>query len=177
MWRGTSTSITPENSAGMVNSQKPITTGRRRSARSIAPIPGLSSGSAVGIDQAQAARIRATTATELNTASGLRTLAAPPSTGPSSTPTMAALSAAPIICPRRSGGDTDTSHAIPAAHMHAPPTPWMKRAASSRTMWFANAKPTLARPSIKSPRRSVLLTPQRMASQPDGSAPANVPAG
>ena len=90
---------------------------------------------------------------------------------------MAALSAAPIISPRRSGGDADTSQAIPAAHMQAPPTPWMKRAASSSTMWFANAKPRLARPSMERPRRSVGLTPQRMASQPDGSAPTNVPAG
>ena len=104
-------------------------------------------------------------------------MAAPPSTGPSSTPTIAALSAAPIISPRRSTGAAETSHAIPAAHMQAPPTPWMKRAVSSTTTLLANAKPRLASPSMASPSSSVGLTPQRAASQPDGSAPTNVPAG
>jgi hypothetical protein len=53
----------------------------------------------------------------------------------------------------------------------------MKRAPSSTTTWDANAKPRLARPSIASPRSNVGFTPHRVASQPDGSAPAKVPAG
>jgi len=86
-------------------------------------------------------------------------------------------SAAPISSPRRSGGDADTSHAIPADHMHAPPTPWMKRAVSSSTTVWANANPRLDSPSMESPSSSVGFTPQRVASQPEGSAPTNVPAG
>ena len=66
--------------------------------------------------------------TPLNTTSGPTTVAAPPSTGPSSTPTMAAARAEPISSPRRSAGAADTSHVIPAAHMQAPPMPWTKRA-------------------------------------------------
>ena len=174
---GTSTSTTPLKSAGSVNTQNPISTAGRPSARSIAPIPGLASGSTPGIVHAQTASPPATTATALNTTSGLSTVAAPPSTGPSSTPTIAALRAAPISSPRRSTGAADISHAIPAAHMQAPPTPWMKRAVSSTTTLPANAKLMLASPSMASPSSSVGLTPQRAASQPDGSAPTNVPAG
>ncbi len=160
-----------------MNSQNPAITAGRRIARSSARTPGLSSGSTPGIDHAQPASTAATSATELNTASGLSTVAAPPSTGPRSTPTIAALSAAPISSPRRSVGAAHTSQAIPAAHMHAPPIPWTKRAASSRTMWLANANTRLVTPSIASPVSSVGLTPQRIASQPAGSAPTNVPAG
>ena len=66
---------------------------------------------------------------------------------------------------------------MPAAHMQAPPIPWMKRAPSSSTMCPAKAKARLERPSNASPVISVGLTPQRIASQPAGSAPTNVPAG
>src|ERR671916_306751 len=174
---GTSTSITPANSAGSVKSQKPASTGRRRMAASSAPRPGLGSGATPGICQAQAPRPTATRATPPNTISGPTRVAAPPSTGPNRTPTIAAASAAPIISPRRSGGDAETSQAIPAAHMNAPPTPCTKRAASSRTMLFANPKTRLVTPSIARPQISVGLTPQRAASQPPGSDPAKVPAG
>ena len=44
-------------------------------------------------------------------------------------------------------------------------------------MWLANANTRLVTPSIASPVSSVGLTPQRIASQPAGSAPTNVPAG
>ena len=90
---------------------------------------------------------------------------------------MAAESAAPIISPRRSGGEADTSQAIPAAHMHAPPTPCTKRAASRRTMVWANAKARLEAPSSASPSSRAGLTPQRAAIQPAGTAAAKVPAG
>ena len=90
---------------------------------------------------------------------------------------MAAARAEPIISPRRSAGAADTSQVIPAAHMQAPPTPWTKRAASSRTMLPANAKARLVTPSKASPVSSAGLTPQRAASQPPGSAPAKVPTG
>ncbi len=66
---------------------------------------------------------------------------------------------------------------MPAAHMQAPPTPWIKRAVSSTTMLPANANARLDKPSIESPSSSVGFTPQRVASHPDGSAPRNVPAG
>jgi hypothetical protein len=115
-----------------VKIQKPISTAGRPRARSIARTPALGSGSTPGIVQAQTASPPATSATKLKTASGLRTVAAPPSTGPSSTPMIAALRAEPISSPRRSAGEANISHAIPADHMHAPPTPWMKRACPAR---------------------------------------------
>ena len=90
---------------------------------------------------------------------------------------MAAPSAEPISSPRRSAGAADTSQVMPAAHMHAPPMPWAKRARSSSTMFPANAKARLVTPSSASPVSSVGLTPKRAASQPAGSAPAKVPAG
>jgi hypothetical protein len=61
--------------------------------------------------------------------------------------------------------------------MNAPPMPCTKRAASSRTMWFANPNTMLVTPSIATPQRRVGLTPQRAASQPPGIDPAKVPAG
>jgi hypothetical protein len=104
-------------------------------------------------------------------------VAAPPSTGPNSTPTIAAASAEPISSPRRSCGAADTSQAMPEAHMKAPPTPCTKRAASSSTMLSANPNTRLVTPSIARPHISVGFTPQRAASQPPGREPAKVPAG
>ncbi len=174
---GASTSITPANSAGSVKSQKPASTSRRRSAPTSAGRPGLGAGGTPGVRQAHVARPAATTDTPLKTTSGPTTVAAPPSTGPSSTPNIAAASADPISSPRRSAGAAETSQVIPAAHMNAPPMPWTKRAASSSTMWFAKPKARLVTPSRPSPASRVGFTPQRAASQPAGSAPANVPAG
>ncbi len=142
-----------------------------------APSPGLGSGATPGIRKAQATSPAATTATPLNTTSGPTSVAAPPNTGPNRSPMIAAASADPISSPRRSGGEAETSQAIPAAHMNAPPTPCTKRAASSRTMWFANPNTRLVTPSIATPQISVGLTPHRAASQPPGSEPAKVPAG
>jgi hypothetical protein len=90
---------------------------------------------------------------------------------------IAAASAEPISSPRRSAGAADTSQAIPAAHMQAPPMPWTKRAASSSWMLLANAKTRLVTPSSERPSRRVGLTPQRAASQPPGTLPTKVPAG
>ena len=174
---GPSTSITPANSAGSVNSQKPASTAGLRSADDSCESTAPGSGSTPGVTHAHPASAAAPTATALNTISGPTTVAAPPSTGPSNTPMIAAASAEPISSPRRSGGAAETSQAMPAAHMQAPPTPWMKRAASSSTMWFANANTRLVTPSSPSPSSSVGLTPQRAASQPLGTAAAKVPAG
>ena len=66
---------------------------------------------------------------------------------------------------------------MPPAHMHPPAMPCAKRAASSSTMCSANAKPRLATASTTRPTSSVCLTPQRTASQADGNAPTNIPAG
>ena len=128
-----------------MNSQKPASTSRRASARSTAGSPGLGSGGTPG-SRPRPARPgrRATTATPLNTTSGAdhasRRRRAP---GPNSTPTIAAPSAEPISSPRRSAGAADTSQAMPAAHMQAPPMPWTKRAASSSTIVLAKPKTRL----------------------------------
>ena len=135
------------------------------------------SGAAAGIDHAHAPRITATTATPLNTSSGPTTVAAPPSTGPRRTPTIAAPSAEPITPPRRSEGVAHTSQARPAAHEQAPPTPWAKRAASSRITCWAKPKITLVIPMSARPVRSMGFTPKRAAAHPAGIEARNVPAG
>ena len=111
-----------------------MSTSRRRSAPTSAARPELGSGTTPGVRQAQAASPAATTDTPVKTTSGPTTVAAPPRTGPKSTPTIAAASAEPISSPRRSAGAADRSQVMPAAHMKAPPMPWTKRAASSTTM-------------------------------------------
>ncbi len=96
-----------------------------------------------GVARAHTASPTASTPTPENTNWGLVWVAAPPSTGPSSTPKMAAPSAVPINSPRRSAGAAAISHAKPPAHEHAPPMPCTKRMASSNTMSFAKPKATL----------------------------------
>ncbi len=140
-------------------------------------MPALRSGGQPGSVQAQVASRAASSDTSANTTSGPTTVAAPPITGPNSTPTIAAPSAEPISSPRRSGGEIPTSQARPPAHIAAPPSPWTKRARSSTTALSAKPKARLETPSSISPPSSVGLTPTRIAIQPDGIEPSSVPAG
>ena len=119
----------------------------------------------------------ATTATPLNTTSGPTTVAAPPEDGAEKTPTIAAPRAEPITLPRRSDGVVHTSQARPAAHEHAPPTPWANRAASRSTTLWANPKITLVMPHQRQPGEQQGFTPKRAAAQPAGIEPIRVPAG
>ena len=130
-----------------------------------------------GIASAHSSNIVARTPTPENTSSGLVSVAAPPITGPRSTPNSAAPSAPPIACPRRSGAVTPISHASAPAHVHAPPTPWTKRAASSTPILSAWPKATLVAAISDSPVTAVALAPMRPASQPAGSEATSVPAG
>ena len=173
---GTSTSITPENRAGRVKSQTAMSTPGFFIASPSSLQPALSARGPAGVSAATAKRAAATTAISENTSCGLVLVAAPPSTGPSSTPTMAAPSAEPISSPRRSRGVRAISQASPPAHVHAPPRPCTNRAESSTTMSFATPNVTLEPRSRPRPSSIVRLAPARPASQPAGSAPSRVPA-
>ena len=65
--------------------------------------------------------------------------ASEPTTGPNSAPITAAPNATPSSSPRRCTGAIVASQARPAAQVHAPAMPWMKRAPSSSGA--AEAKP------------------------------------
>ena len=116
-------------------------------------------------------------ATALNTTSGPRDAAAPPSTGPHSAPTIAAAIAEPISSPRRSRGAALISQPTAPAQEAAPPRPWTKRATSRTTMLCAKANAIEDTISVAMPTNTVGRTPIRDASQPPGSAASNVPAG
>ncbi len=79
--------------------------------------------------------------------------------------------------PRRSGAVTPISHASAPAHVHAPPTPWMKRAVSSTPIDSPWPNATLVAAISASPVMAVALAPTRPASQPAGSDASSVPAG
>ena len=81
-----------------------------------------------------------------------------------------------MTSPRRSRGASPATHAIPPAHVHAPPTPCMKRARSTTTTEEPKAKARPLTDMSASPTSTVALTPARAASQPPGSAPMSVPA-
>ena len=176
---GTSTSITPANSAGIVNIQKPSSTAGRASERGASlGCPGSPRARQPASSRSRRRAPRRPPRTALNTASGLSTVAAPPRTGPSSTPTMAALSAAPISSPRRSGGDADDEPRH-AGRPHARATDALDEAGGVEqhdVCRRTRSRGSRARAS-RARASSVGFTPQRVASQPDGSAPTNVPAG
>jgi len=79
-----------------------------------------------------------------------------PTTGPNSAPPTAAPMAVPINSPRRSGGASVASQAIPPAQVHAPPTPCTNRAESSIGAIEANPKTSVDTPISASPSRTVL---------------------
>ena len=78
-----------------------------------------------------------------------------PTTGPNRAPPTAAPMAVPISSPRRSGGASVASQAIPPAQVHAPPTPCTNRAETSTTSIEAHPKTSVDTPISASPSRTV----------------------
>ena len=108
-------------------------------------------GGGAGSSRTIAASAPATTTTAENTGARPSRWASVPITGPNSAPPMAAASAPPIVLPRRSTGTASISQARLPAHVYAPPTPWTKRAASSRAMLSRNPNATLEHAIRSSP--------------------------
>ena len=104
-------------------------------------------------------------------------LATAPITGPSRAPPTAAPSAVPSSSPRRCGGATVASQAIPAAQVHAPPTPWTRRAVSRMTSAWAQPKMNVDTLIRASPSSTTSRQPSREVSTPPGSDPISVPMG
>ena len=63
--------------------------------------------------------------------------------------------AVPIISPRRSGGASVASQAMPPAQVHAPPSPCTNRAESSTAAAEAHPKTSVEAPMSASPSRTV----------------------
>src|SRR5438105_4892456 len=127
---GASTLRRPKRSAGNATSHiPPRSRGCRKWAARFAIVCGAS-GRPTGASAAAIAITTPTAATALNTGRVPKEAAAPPTSGPISAPAIPAARADPISSPRRSRGALDTSHASDPVHVHAPPKPWQKRAAS-----------------------------------------------
>ena len=117
----------------------------------LGPIPGVT--------HAQANSPSEAIATAQKIGSGPATVAAPPSTGPSSTPTIAADIAEPISWPRLAPGEARTSHASAPAQVNELPRPCRKRAPSSNSTLPAKANATLATVIVESPSNTARLAP------------------
>ena len=82
-------------------------------------------------------------------------LATAPTTGPNSAPPTAAPMAVPISSPRRSGGASVASQAMPPAQVHAPPSPCTNRAESRSSA--AEAPPKTSVDTLISTRPSTTV--------------------
>ncbi len=171
---GARTSSTPKAAAGSAVSHMPASIERWRSAAAGAVRTSEPGGA--GMVSAHAPRATPKRTVVEKAASRPMAVASAPTTGPSWTPKMAAPRTPPMTSPRRSRGASPATHAIPPAHVHAPPTPCMKRARSTTTIDEPNAKARPLNDMSVRPASTVALTPTRAASQPPGSAPISVPA-
>ncbi len=117
------------------------------------------------------------TAAPLNAGPVPTWVATAPINGPKSAPTTAAPMAYPSSSPRRSSGATVASQARPAAQVHAPPSPWTNRAASSTNGLDAQPNTRVDTLINVSPSTATTRSPQRAVSTPPGSAPISVPSG
>jgi hypothetical protein len=174
---GASTSSTPKAMPASAISHMPMASWRSRNAGSAARSDCGASGRGDGI--AYAAAIRAAPATEAAENAGPvpTVFATAPTIGPKRAPITAAPSAVPSSSPRRSCGAAVASQASPAAHVHAPATPWRKRAASSTMGVELQPNTSVAALISARPSSATVRSPSRAMSTPLGSEPTRVPAG
>jgi hypothetical protein len=141
---GASTLSTPDAIAGSATSHIPSAMVGLASCTSTRGTPGWDGlGDGAGSTATATASAPATTTTAENTGPRPTACANVPSTGPNNAPPIAAASAPPIVLPRRSAGTSPISQVRLPAHVHAPPKPWTKRAASSSRTWSRNANARL----------------------------------
>ncbi len=91
---------------------------------------------------------------------------APPSTGPSTSPTAATIVLVPIARPSSSLGKASVTSAGPLAKMKAPPTPWTIRQRISCVPSAEKPAPSEAAPKSRKPATKALLRPNRSESRP-----------
>jgi hypothetical protein len=130
---GASTSSTPNARPASIVSHSPKPIRRSRAARNASRSPCGTAARGAGTPNATAISTPPATAALVNAGPVPISSAIAPTTGPNSAPATAAPMAVPIISPRRSGGASVASQAMPPAQVHAPPTPWTNRA-ESRTV-------------------------------------------
>ena len=143
-----STFIVPEAIAGSATSHIPSTMAGRRSCRDRLGRAGIALAwreAGEQRDRHGQGRGHDDDCAE-NTGPRPRPWASVPTTGPNSAPPIPAASAPPIALPRRSSGVSTISQTMLPAHVHAPPTPWMKRAASSSATLSRSPKARLEPP-------------------------------
>ncbi len=152
---GASTSSTPNARPASMVSHRPAASRRSRTAVKAARSPCGTDSRGAGTANATAISTPPATAALANAGPVPTSSAIAPSTGPSSAPPTAAPMAVPISSPRRSGGASVASQAIPAAQVHAPPRPWTNRAESRIAAAEAQPKTSVDTPIRASPSRTV----------------------
>jgi hypothetical protein len=174
--------MTPNAIPASIISPMPASSRRSRSPtgirRSSCATDTLARGSA-GAGSPDDAAISSTpsTAAAENAGPVPRAPAAAPTTGPHSAPAIAAASAIPSSSPRRESGAFSASQASPAAHVHAPASPWSSRAASISAITDVHPNASVATLIRASPITATRRAPNRATSSPPGSDPISVPAG
>ena len=125
---GASTSSTPNARPASIVSHSPMPSRRSPIAVNASRSPCGTASRGAGTANAAAISSPPATAALANAGPVPTTSAIAPTTGPNSAPPTAAPMAVPIISPRRSGGASVASQAMPPAQVHAPPTPCTNRA-------------------------------------------------
>jgi hypothetical protein len=175
---GASTLMTPKAIPASIISPMPATSRWSRSAAGIARRPSASElGGATGSTDEAAISTALRTAAAENAGPVPTAFATAPTIGPNSAPTIAAASATPSSSPRRDSGAFSASQASPAAHVHAPASPWTSRAASINGITDVQPKASVARLISASPSTATRRAPNRATSSPPGIEPTRVPAG
>ena len=152
---GASTSSTPNARPASMVSHSPTPSRRSRTAVKASRSPCGTASRGAGTANAAAIRTPAATAALANAGPVPTSSAIAPTTGPNSAPPTAAPMAVPISSPRRSGGASVASQAIPPAQVHAPPSPWTNRAESRTVAAEAHPKTSVDTPMRASPSRTV----------------------
>ena len=153
---GASTSSTPNARPASIVSHSPTISRRSTSAVNASRSPCGTASRGAGTANAAAISTPAATAALANAGPVPTSSAIAPTTGPNSAPPTAAPMAVPIISPRRSGGASVASHAMPAAQVHAPPSPCTNRAESRIVAVEAHPKTSVEAAMSASPSRTVL---------------------
>jgi len=152
---GASTSTTPNARPASIVSHRPKLSRRSPIAVNASRNPCGTGSRGAGTANAAAISTPPATAALANASPVPISSAIAPTTGPNSAPPTAAPMAVPIISPRRSGGASVASQAMPPAQVHAPPSPCTNRAETSTAAAEANPKTSVEAPMSASPSRTV----------------------
>ncbi len=153
---GASTSSTPKARPASIVSHSPKASRRSPTARNASRSPCGTASRGACTPSATTISTPPATAALANVGPVPISSAIAPTTGPNSAPLTPAPMAVPIISPRRPGGASVASQAMPPAQVHAPPTPCTNRAESRTVAAEAHPKTRVETPMSASPSRTVL---------------------